>query len=85
MEPGTSVLLYTDGLLDAYMVDQTSDTLGITELVDALRPCCALATAPLAGSPGSSAARRASRSTTPPVVVLTVERSVSERPTRRGR
>jgi serine phosphatase RsbU (regulator of sigma subunit) len=39
MTPGTSVLLYTDGLLDAYMVDSESDTLGITELVEALRPC----------------------------------------------
>jgi serine phosphatase RsbU (regulator of sigma subunit) len=39
LAPGTSAVLYTDGLLDAYMVDHTSDTLGITELVDALRPC----------------------------------------------
>jgi serine phosphatase RsbU (regulator of sigma subunit) len=39
MSPGTSVLLYTDGLLDAYTVDNTSDTLGIAELIDALRPC----------------------------------------------
>jgi serine phosphatase RsbU (regulator of sigma subunit) len=37
--PGTSVLLYTDGLLDAYTVDPTSDTLGIDELAEALRGC----------------------------------------------
>jgi serine phosphatase RsbU (regulator of sigma subunit) len=37
--PGTSVLLYTDGLLDAYAVDGQSDSLGITELIDAVRMC----------------------------------------------
>jgi serine phosphatase RsbU (regulator of sigma subunit) len=37
--PGSSVLLYTDGLLDAYMVDATSESLGITELVAAVRTC----------------------------------------------
>jgi serine phosphatase RsbU (regulator of sigma subunit) len=37
--PGTSVLLYTDGLLDAYSVDSESDSLGIDELVGAVRNC----------------------------------------------
>jgi serine phosphatase RsbU (regulator of sigma subunit) len=35
--PGTSVLLYTDGLLDAHTVDSTSDTLGIAELISAVQ------------------------------------------------
>ncbi len=33
---GSSVLLYTDGLLEAYAVDPESDSLGITELVAAV-------------------------------------------------
>jgi serine phosphatase RsbU (regulator of sigma subunit) len=37
--PGTSVLMYTDGLLDAYSVDATSDNLGIDELLAAVRSC----------------------------------------------
>jgi hypothetical protein len=38
--PGTgSVLLYTDGLLDAYAADPGTGGLGITELVDAVRRC----------------------------------------------
>jgi serine phosphatase RsbU (regulator of sigma subunit) len=39
LEPGSSVILYTDGLLDAYV--QLSDTasLGIQELVDAVGSC----------------------------------------------
>jgi serine phosphatase RsbU (regulator of sigma subunit) len=37
--PGTSVLLYTDGLLDAYAVDAMSDSLGIGELVAAVQRC----------------------------------------------
>jgi serine phosphatase RsbU (regulator of sigma subunit) len=37
--PGTSVLLYTDGLLDAYSADAASDTLGINELVEAVGRC----------------------------------------------
>jgi serine phosphatase RsbU (regulator of sigma subunit) len=37
--PGSSVLLYTDGLLDAYSPDLVSDTLGIGELLDAVREC----------------------------------------------
>jgi serine phosphatase RsbU (regulator of sigma subunit) len=37
--PGTSVLLYTDGLLDAYAVNARSDSLGIDELVAAVRAC----------------------------------------------
>jgi serine phosphatase RsbU (regulator of sigma subunit) len=36
---GSSVLLYTDGLLDAYSPNAASDTLGIGELVDAVRSC----------------------------------------------
>jgi serine phosphatase RsbU (regulator of sigma subunit) len=36
---GTSVLLYTDGLLDAYAADGLSASLGITELVDAVHTC----------------------------------------------
>ncbi|MDT4916288.1 MAG: hypothetical protein QOH89_988, partial [Pseudonocardiales bacterium] len=39
MPPGSSILLYTDGLLDAYSVDAGSNTLGIGELVDAVRQC----------------------------------------------
>jgi serine phosphatase RsbU (regulator of sigma subunit) len=37
--PGSSVLLYTDGLLDAYFVDLDSDSLGIAELVAAVQTC----------------------------------------------
>jgi serine phosphatase RsbU (regulator of sigma subunit) len=37
--PGSSVLLYTDGLLDAYSPDGLSDTLGIDELVAAVQNC----------------------------------------------
>jgi serine phosphatase RsbU (regulator of sigma subunit) len=37
--PGTSVLLYTDGLLDAYAAAGSSDSLGITELVAAVQTC----------------------------------------------
>jgi serine phosphatase RsbU (regulator of sigma subunit) len=36
---GGAVLLYTDGLLDAYAEDHTSDTLGIGELVSAVQRC----------------------------------------------
>ncbi|MGI8679010.1 MAG: PP2C family protein-serine/threonine phosphatase [Jatrophihabitans sp.] len=36
---GSSVLLYTDGLLDAFALDATSDSLGIAELVEALPSC----------------------------------------------
>jgi serine phosphatase RsbU (regulator of sigma subunit) len=36
---GTSILLYTDGLLDAYNVDTESASLGISELLDALCEC----------------------------------------------
>jgi serine phosphatase RsbU (regulator of sigma subunit) len=37
--PGSSVLLYTDGLLDAYSPDAESNTLGIDELVQAVQTC----------------------------------------------
>jgi serine phosphatase RsbU (regulator of sigma subunit) len=37
--PGSSVLLYTDGLLDAYSPDGGSNTLGIDELVSAVENC----------------------------------------------
>jgi serine phosphatase RsbU (regulator of sigma subunit) len=37
--PGTSVLLYTDGLLDAYRADEPADPLGIGELVAAVQTC----------------------------------------------
>jgi hypothetical protein len=36
---GSSVLLYTDGLLDAYSTDAASESLGISELVGAVRAC----------------------------------------------
>ncbi len=36
---GSSVLLYTDGLLDAYSTDNTSASLGIGELVGAVQVC----------------------------------------------
>lgn len=36
---GSSVLLYTDGLLDAYSPDAGSNTLGIDELVSAVQTC----------------------------------------------
>jgi serine phosphatase RsbU (regulator of sigma subunit) len=39
--PGTSVLLYTDGLLDAYCADASVDPLGINELVGAVQACVA--------------------------------------------
>jgi serine phosphatase RsbU (regulator of sigma subunit) len=35
----TALLLYTDGLLDAYLADPGSDSLGISELEDAVRRC----------------------------------------------
>jgi serine phosphatase RsbU (regulator of sigma subunit) len=35
--PGTSLLLYTDGLLDAYAPDSQGDSLGIDELVTAVK------------------------------------------------
>jgi serine phosphatase RsbU (regulator of sigma subunit) len=38
-QPGTSVLLYTDGLLDAYTTGIDSESLGITELVAAVQRC----------------------------------------------
>jgi serine phosphatase RsbU (regulator of sigma subunit) len=37
--PGTSLLLYTDGLLDAYALDSQSASLGIEELVAAVQTC----------------------------------------------
>jgi serine phosphatase RsbU (regulator of sigma subunit) len=37
--PGSSVLLYTDGLLDAYAIDSARDSLGIDELVAAVEKC----------------------------------------------
>jgi serine phosphatase RsbU (regulator of sigma subunit) len=37
--PGTSLLLYTDGLLDAYCADVLTDPLGIGELVAAVQNC----------------------------------------------
>lgn len=37
--PGTAVLLYSDGLLDAYSTDDASNTLGISELVAAATQC----------------------------------------------
>ncbi len=37
--PGASVLLYSDGLLDAYSVDGGSNSLGIAELVAAVTSC----------------------------------------------
>jgi serine phosphatase RsbU (regulator of sigma subunit) len=37
--PDTAVLLYTDGLLDAYCADAHSESLGIPELVAAVRTC----------------------------------------------
>jgi serine phosphatase RsbU (regulator of sigma subunit) len=37
--PGTAVLLYTDGLLDAYTADARTDTLGIDELVATVQHC----------------------------------------------
>jgi serine phosphatase RsbU (regulator of sigma subunit) len=39
LPPGASVLLYTDGLLDAYSVDPGADSLGIDELVAAVDKC----------------------------------------------
>jgi serine phosphatase RsbU (regulator of sigma subunit) len=71
--PGVSVLLYTDGLLDAYAVDARSDSLGISELVDAVQTCMS------AGGPArtwipslvGSAPRESIDDTA--VVVLTVE------------
>lgn len=39
--PGSSVLLYTDGLLDAFAGDMSSSSIGITELVQAVSSCSA--------------------------------------------
>lgn len=36
---GSSVLLYTDGLLDAYSADARSETLGLDELIAAVKTC----------------------------------------------
>ena len=39
LDPGSSLILYTDGLLDAYAVAETETTLGIDELVAAVTSC----------------------------------------------
>lgn len=67
--PGSSVLLYTDGLLDAFAADATSNSLGITELVDALRLCLVGASLPAIPTLLHSAPRESIDDTA--VVVLT--------------
>jgi serine phosphatase RsbU (regulator of sigma subunit) len=39
VSPGTSVLLYTDGLLDAFFQYDQTDSVGVRELVDAVQAC----------------------------------------------
>ena len=70
---GTSVLMYTDGLLDAYTTAETSESLGITELVAALGEC--LAVGEPAGTWISRLVANAPRESVDDtaVVVLTVE------------
>ena len=71
--PGTSVLLYTDGLLDAYTVDPASDTLGIAELIATVRAACSAGGTADSWLPQlvDNAPRRSVDDTA--VVVLTVE------------
>jgi Stage II sporulation protein E (SpoIIE) len=66
LDPGSSLILYTDGLLDAYakLVDDVD--LGIGELVEPSPPARPTAPRPAAGSPRSSAARRTCPPTTRP-------------------
>jgi serine phosphatase RsbU (regulator of sigma subunit) len=70
--PGSSILLYTDGLLDAYSAGAGSSTLGIDELVAAVQTCLATGDAPTAISQLVGAAPRQSVDDTA-VVVLRVE------------
>ena len=70
--PGTTVLLYTDGLLDAYSADAASNSLGIDELVSALQDCLDADDAPSWISRLVGAAPRQSVDDTA-VVVLRVE------------
>ncbi|HKC27153.1 MAG TPA: SpoIIE family protein phosphatase [Jatrophihabitans sp.] len=73
LPPSASMLLYTDGLLDAYAVDADSDSLGIVELVNAVQTCMgAGAPAPTWISRLVHSAPRAPLDDTA-VVVLTVE------------
>jgi hypothetical protein len=39
IEPGSSLILYTDGLLDAYALTADNASLGIDELVGAVTSC----------------------------------------------
>jgi hypothetical protein len=39
IEPGSSLILYTDGLLDAYALTEDNASLGIDELVGAVTSC----------------------------------------------
>ncbi|MEO9139727.1 MAG: SpoIIE family protein phosphatase [Jatrophihabitans sp.] len=41
IEPGSSIVLYTDGLLDAFADDMSSEGLGISEIVAAVDACVA--------------------------------------------
>jgi serine phosphatase RsbU (regulator of sigma subunit) len=72
-KPGTSVLLYTDGLLDAYTTDPTSDTLGIAELIAAVQSVRSIGAHPETWLPQivRNAPRRSVDDTA--AVVLTVE------------
>jgi serine phosphatase RsbU (regulator of sigma subunit) len=72
--PDTTLLLYTDGLLDAYSTNPESDTLGIDELVCALQSCLQTDDAPSWISRLVGSAPRQSVDDTA-VVVLRVEGS----------
>lgn len=48
LAPGTMLVLYTDGLLEAHRRSVDESSLGITELIDAVDACCGRGVAPAA-------------------------------------
>ena len=72
LDPGTSLVLYTDGLLDAYRIPASRDSLGVDELLDATAAAIASGEAVTSWIPtivGSAPVRSADDTA---VVVLTV-------------
>jgi serine phosphatase RsbU (regulator of sigma subunit) len=72
LEPGSSLLLYTDGLLDAYRIPASRDSLGVDELLEATSAALASGEAVSTWIPTivGSAPQRSADDTA--VVVLTV-------------